>query len=246
MAESPLASSEWAGFVTAMRFSPDDLTHRLIAADWLQDTNRPELIAWADFVRYHCDAAAPRPHVYTDACDCRPCRGERRATALWDRWSADWLRHAFGHVYDLALQGHTPKDWRLGMPNALAARPYIERGPYCPDGLPGMFERVPVTRMLTWFQTSGNVRGLELVRWWLDVSAQPNEFTHGPEGLVENVSASLSMHAPTGVMLGSPVTAMMVTTPGHRSDAIAGVVHRVIKDRAVCLARHALPAEAAR
>jgi uncharacterized protein (TIGR02996 family) len=84
-----------------MRFSPLDDTARLVAADWLQDTGRPELEAWAEFVRFQVEAARNRPartHLYTDSCDCEACRPERRAAILHDRWAAYWGAHAFGHV----------------------------------------------------------------------------------------------------------------------------------------------------
>lgn len=101
MTDSPLASSEWAGFLHTMRFAPDDDTARLVAADWLQETDRPELVAWADFVRYQIEAARNvRDHVYTDSCDCGVCRPERRAAVLFDKWGYHWFWHQFGAVID--------------------------------------------------------------------------------------------------------------------------------------------------
>lgn len=94
---SPLASSEWAGLVWAMRSAPQDDTARLIAADWLQDTGLPELVAWAEFVRYQVEAfrVPKRGHVYSDSCDCWGCRPERRATMLYDQWGTFWGAHTF-------------------------------------------------------------------------------------------------------------------------------------------------------
>jgi uncharacterized protein (TIGR02996 family) len=55
--DSPLASAEWAGLVASIRFAPDDDTARLVAAEWLDDTRRPELEAWAELIRVQVAAA---------------------------------------------------------------------------------------------------------------------------------------------------------------------------------------------
>jgi uncharacterized protein (TIGR02996 family) len=100
MTDAPLASAEWAGFVWAMRSQPAADVPRLAAADWLEDTGRPELAAWAAYVRLQVEAShhPRRGHVYTDSCDCGACRPERRAVALFDRWRAHWQWHGVGDV----------------------------------------------------------------------------------------------------------------------------------------------------
>jgi uncharacterized protein (TIGR02996 family) len=145
MNDSPLASTEWAGFVAAMRFAPLDDTPRLVAADWLQDTGVLELEAWAEFVRFQVEGArakATRTHLYTDSCDCGACRPERRAAILFDRWAMHWGRHAFGHVTPTRSLGKagdfdrgfircvtvTLKDWKVAdVPGDVA--PLYERTP---------------------------------------------------------------------------------------------------------------------
>jgi len=120
--DSPLASSEWAGFLHAMRFAPGEDTHRLAAADWLQDTGRPELEAWADFVRSQIEAATERAgavaHPPADYCDCYRCRAERRATALFDRWGPHWFLHGFGGA-DGRMTPPAAKDYHRGFPGSM-------------------------------------------------------------------------------------------------------------------------------
>jgi uncharacterized protein (TIGR02996 family) len=113
-----------------MRFHPNDDTARLVAADWLQDTDKPELVAWADFIRFQIEAARNRrDHVYTDSCDCGVCRPERRAAVLFDRWAMWWLGHSAPNV--AAFPGYTRKvnalaHWKRGFIHEIggAVRPY--------------------------------------------------------------------------------------------------------------------------
>jgi uncharacterized protein (TIGR02996 family) len=96
MTDSPLASSEWAALVAAIRFAPDDDTARLVAAEWLDDTRRAELEAWAELVRVQVEAEHyRRDHVFNDGCACTGCRAERRTTLLFDRWGLHWHAHQF-------------------------------------------------------------------------------------------------------------------------------------------------------
>lgn len=98
-ADSPLASPEWAGFVEAIRFAPAEDTHRLVAADWLEDNSgRPELVALGQFIRYHIERTHARPtcgHPFSDSCGCSACGAERRAVMLYDRYGARWSAHLF-------------------------------------------------------------------------------------------------------------------------------------------------------
>lgn len=146
MNDSPLASTEWAGFVAAMRFAPLDDTPRLVAADWLQDTGVPELEAWAEFVRFQVEAArakATRAHLYTDSCDCGACRPERRATILHDRWAAHWGLHAFGHVTVSRTIG-AASDYDRGFIRCATARLKDWKVAKVPKDVVPLYERTPL------------------------------------------------------------------------------------------------------
>lgn len=144
---SPLAHPEWAAFVMAMQREPDDDTTRLVAADWLQDTGRPELTAWAEFIRL---AMQPHPllrlHVYSDSCDCYPCRIERRATMLFDRWGAFWLHHACPWD-DIKLEPVGLGNYKNGFIDRLVGTSQIRRVKDQPAAVARLFERQPVARV---------------------------------------------------------------------------------------------------
>lgn len=108
---SPLAHPEWAAFVMAMQREPEDDTTRLVAADWLQDTGRPELIAWAEFIRLAVSQKYLfRFHVYHDSCDCTPCRNERKMVRLHDRWGMFWTYYTPISSLSLARSGGIYQD----------------------------------------------------------------------------------------------------------------------------------------
>lgn len=131
---NPLDHPEWRSFVEAVRDAPADLTTRLVAADWLQDTGRPELEAWAQFVRHQCAATAHRAslsaagggpvdhsHPTKDWCDCVGCRSDRAAVEIWERWATTWV----GVIApdSLITASADAMLWRDGFPVALRVRP---------------------------------------------------------------------------------------------------------------------------
>jgi uncharacterized protein (TIGR02996 family) len=143
MTDSPLASAEWLALVAAMRFAPDDDTPRLVAADWLTETGRPELSAWGEFIRLQCEGAREERdnHRFTESCDCVPCKCERKATMVYDRWSSQWMGHAWQMPHP-SMRLMTEENHR-GFPlesyfqitiSGLAAEPL----------LPTSFDRIPV------------------------------------------------------------------------------------------------------
>jgi len=144
MNDSPLAHPEWLALVASMRFAPDDDTPRLVGADWLTETNRPELIAWGEFIRYQCEEARhPRLHPWQDSCDCTRCRCQRKAVTIADRWLHEWR----WHTWDVAPVDAPLQMWQRGFVTVGIVPiegPNLKRLVKC---VPPMFERQPLRGM---------------------------------------------------------------------------------------------------
>lgn len=125
---NPLDHPQWRGFVARMREAPADLETRLVAADWLTEQGRDDLTAWSDFVRHQVAATAARAgaayaHPAADWCDCPPCRSDRAAAVLWERWGAAWCHLTAPEPNAAAAVLADPTLWRDGLPVALRVQP---------------------------------------------------------------------------------------------------------------------------
>lgn len=166
MTDSPLASSEWAALVAAMRFAPDDDDPRLIAADWLDDTRRPELEAWAEMVRVQVAAARDkRDHVFGDGCACEGCRAERRTTLLFDRWGLHWHSHQFGHCRGFITL--TAGMYLRGFPGIPKLTLDHVRIANVPDEIADLFARSPLVGVHAGL-FDGEVAARLSPLWWVD------------------------------------------------------------------------------
>lgn len=173
MNDSPLAHPEWLALVAAMRFAPDDDTPRVIGADWLTETGKPELIAWGEFIRYQCDGAREpiRDHVFSESCDCRRCKCERKATVLADRWRMLWDYHTWASG-GITVDAPT-KMWQRGFLTT-GIMPLV--GPnlrHMPRVVPSLFERQPIAGMMLRLTHNHPTRGPDLLT--CSVSVEPSQ-----------------------------------------------------------------------
>lgn len=101
-------------FYEAILAEPAANVHRLVYADWLDETGDPANAARADYIRLQCEAAE------LSQLDVRRYTLEQRATAIFrERW-LDWWR-PICHRLDLPVpQSHRPTFWaRLTRPRAM-------------------------------------------------------------------------------------------------------------------------------
>jgi uncharacterized protein (TIGR02996 family) len=149
--DSPLASSEWLALVAAVRFNPAEDTPRLVAADWLEETGRPELVAWAEFVRVQVEGSREQRagHVFTESCDCGSCRADRRAVRLFDQWSVFWSAASFFGLsdYPITLNALQVGDFERGFLRHLMARSHPYKPATIPKLVSPLFQRQPVSVM---------------------------------------------------------------------------------------------------
>lgn len=229
---SPLASAEWAGLVWSMRIAPADDLPRLVAADWLQDTGVPELVAWAEFVRLQVEAArCVRGHVYTDSCDCGACRPERRAVALYDRWGVHWLAHTQPPV---ALDIPTPKvgEYDRGFLGAVRVDVpgYTVRG--TPRPVAAWFARHPLrgveARLID--VAGGPLATLRVADWVLDVEVKPSRNRHS----ALYVTSAIRLPEQRPIRVGVVHAARAVDAPYQLPKLIRATVRQVLSYRREC------------
>lgn len=221
MNDSPLAHPEWLALVASMRFAPDDDTPRLVAADWLADTNRPELIAWGEFIRIQCEGAREKRagHVYSDSCDCRPCACERKATTIFDRWNWYWS------VATWAGGTHPPMtppaaQYQRGFVVGVTANVETVNVADVSPPIVELFHRQPITRAMSHFTIMDQrFRG---VRYALDVRATPSSI----------VAGMLRVRATLGVSIRPSVTverSRQAMTMQQFPKAVGGAIRHAIK-----------------
>ena len=76
---------ESRGFIEAIRDAPEDDTHRLVYADWLEDHGDSDR---AEFIRVQCELARP-PRTDGEP-SCRPANENyslRTGVSGWGRWA---------------------------------------------------------------------------------------------------------------------------------------------------------------
>lgn len=232
---TPLTSTEWAGFVHAIRFTPDDDTVRLVAADWLQETNLPELVAWADFIRYQIEAAtSPRSHVYGDSCDCGACRPERRAVALFDRWGSHWTWHQFGHtsqdMRNMAKMKHgSANDYSRGFVKCVTLTVKNWRVADLPKDISPLYDLCPLPVLVVYLRDGMRLRGIA-DSWDIRVEQR----VHRPKWM--NVIAEI-MPFPLVAGQRSTRATRIVDRKNDFARNVRGAVRQAVIERRGCLER---------
>ncbi len=228
---SPLTSTEWAGFVHAIRFTPDDNTPRLVAADWLQETGLPELEAWAEFIRLQIAAQheiATRLHVYGDSCDCGGCRPERRAAMLCDRWGTHWSYHQFNHVgQDLKptskLKSGTAKEYERGFLGSVTFTITEWKSVEVPRDISPLYDRCPLPVLMICLRSTTPFRRF-FDSWDIRVSQR----VHRPKWM--NVVAEI-MPFPLVGGQRSTRTTRIVDRKNNFGRHVRGAVRQAISER---------------
>lgn len=167
--DSPLASSDWAGFVAAIRFQPAEDVPRLAAADWLTDTGCDWADAWAAFIRLQVEAARSGHrigHGFVDSCDCVQCRDERQATALFDRWGPWWWHHSLGDT-DAKVAIPNVGHYRRGFVETLRGEMEGWKVAHVPANVAAMFTHHPIKAAVVQLRHRPYIRGL--AEWVLTV-----------------------------------------------------------------------------
>lgn len=222
MTDSPLASTEWAGFVNAIRFAPAEDTVRLVAADWLQETAVPELEAWAKFIRLQIAAAREvRLHAYTDSCDCAVCRPERKAVMLFDRWGSHWSWHQFG-TSSRRHQFSKASDHARGFLCTATMTINLWKVAEVAGDVSPLFDRCPLQAAMVRLLYGRNSWDLRI-----DVNAPRAEFI----GVVARIQ-------PHPAALTKSVQSSRIVAPHNNFDrAVRGAIRSVIAKRAECFDR---------
>jgi uncharacterized protein (TIGR02996 family) len=85
--------SDEAGFLAAIRAEPDDDTHRLVYADWLDDQGGESSVARAEYIRLSIELHRTRTgRSFPPEWKAK----QERALALFTRHSRDWFPELFG------------------------------------------------------------------------------------------------------------------------------------------------------
>lgn len=233
MNDSPLAHPEWLALVAAMRFAPDDDTPRLVGADWLEETGKPELSAWGEFIRIQCEAAAHRnaigdsshptnnsSHPTNNWCDCGSCRPERKATMLADRWLTEWKFHS----WELAPVEAPIKEWQRGF----AARIAVSfRSPNLSDVVvfsPSLFERQPTRSVTIQMDLTHSFRGDD--RYVFGIFVDPTWLLGGLRGL--QIDTRLSRRAMPQIKVDRR---RFAKTPEQFAKAVPAALRDAIRGR---------------
>lgn len=220
--DSPLAHPEWLALVAAMRFNPDDDTPRLIGADWLTETSRPELIAWGEFIRYQCEGAREkRSHKFTDSCDCKPCGCERKATAIYDRWGMHWAFNVWTGC-DIVPTSPPVGQYMRGFALFAISTGRIVKLGLLAESVPPAFARSPLTTLMLHFDHTHPMRQAD--RYILGVMAKPSPIIPGRLTVTARLTSAhrlavaVDRHRPAA-------------TAAQFTRAIGGAIRHAFKDR---------------
>lgn len=225
MTDLPLAHPEWLALVAAMRFAPEDDTPRLVGADWLTETGKPELDAWAQFIRVQCEGARhKRDHNFTDSCNCGACAAERKSTMVFDRWGQRWWHHTWGGFIP-APNNQKATDYARGFTTMIVVPIAGARVVYVPRQVAVLFDRQPVRQAIVQlWRHRQRWSGSGLANYVCSIDIRKPPFLR--ESL--RVKVTLTMPPRTDVSVSSGRTVM---TRDQLRRAISACVRESIKKR---------------
>ena len=84
------ASADYIAFLAAILAEPEEDTHRLVLADWLEEKGEGER---AEFIRVQCEIERTPPFVAPELCPLR-----RRESELWLARRSEWVARMLPHA----------------------------------------------------------------------------------------------------------------------------------------------------